>query len=286
MIDVEAAYHAGLASVAVKWGPTSIFELGSAAPDIFISKPSTLLRTDRLGGRAYIGEALTSSWAFYDHWGSVLHCDDDPTVYALGRYFTASDPRHAASALSAAVLSLKNDDTKAPVLGEAVGRAIDGLDWVPDYVIPVPMKPSQDRNRFERVLNTASEFFDSDIEVALDGLRCVKEVENYKQMNPLERAEAIAGAFASDYKWNGSKLLLVDDVYTTGGTTNECVRALKANGAGEIRVMALAKDQRTFAHKNCSVCGRSMRVRTNSSNNVKFWGCSGYPDHCQNTESF
>jgi HAD superfamily hydrolase (TIGR01549 family) len=284
--DIEAAYHAGVTSVAVRWGPASIFELSSSAPDIFMSKASTLLRRERLGGRGYIGEALTSGWPFHSHWGSILHCDDDPTVYALGRYFTASDPRHANSALSAAVLSLKNNDTHAKILGEAFGKAIANLDWAPDYVVPVPMKPSQQRNRFEHLLNEAVNYFDEDIELELKGLRCVKEIEGYKQMNALERAGAIKGAFQSNFKWNGNKLLLVDDVYTTGETTAECVRTLTASGGGEVRIMTLAKDQRVFSRKVCPACGRSMKIRTNSTTNVKFWGCSGYPDHCQNTEDF
>ncbi len=284
--DVEAAYHAGLTSVAVRWGPASIFELSSSAPDIFMSKVTTLLRRERLDGRGYIGEALTSRWPFHSHWGSILHCDDDPAVYALGRYFTASDPRHATSALSAAVLSLKSNDTRSKVLGEAVGKAIESLDWTPDYVVPVPMKPSQERNRFELLLNEAATHLDEDIELELKGLRVVKEIEGYKQMDPLGRAEAIKGAFQSNFNWNGNKVLLIDDVYTTGETTGECVRTLTASGAGEVRIMTLAKDQRVFSRKICSVCGRSMKIRTNSSTNVKFWGCSGYPDHCHNTESF
>lgn len=284
--DIEAAYHAGVTSVAVRWGPTSIFELSSSAPDVFMSKASTLLRHERLSGRGYIGEALTSGWPFHSHWGSILHCDDDPAVYALGRYFTASDPRHATSALSAAVLSLKNDDTQATILGEAVGKAIASLDWVPDYVVPVPMKPSQQRNRFEQLLNEAVEHFDEDIELEPKGLRVVREIEGYKQMNPLERAEAIKGVFHSDFEWNGTKILLIDDVYTTGETAGECVKTLAANGAGEVRVMAIAKDQRVFSRKICSACGRSMKIRENHTTHVKFWGCSGYPNECQNTENF
>lgn len=284
--DVEAAYHAGITSVAVRWGPTSIFELSSSAPDIFMSRASTLLRRERISGRCYIGEALTSGWPFHSHWGSILHCDEEPSVYALGRYFTASDPRHATGALSAAVLSLKNDDSQAKILGECVGRAIELLNWTPDYIVPVPMKPSQQHNRFKELLKSAAEHFNDDIEVKLNGLKTVKEVEGYKQMNALERAEAIKGAFDTDYTWGRAKILLIDDVYTTGETTRECVRILKANGAGEVHVMAIAKDQRVFARKTCPGCGRSMKIRENHTTHVKFWGCSGYPNHCQNTEDF
>ncbi|SKA41328.1 Phosphoribosyl transferase domain-containing protein [Enhydrobacter aerosaccus] len=165
-----------------------------------------------------------------------------------------------------------------------MGRAIGSLDWTPEYIVPVPMKPSQARNRFEQLLQFGANHFDEDIEVALDGLGCIKEIENYKQKNPLERAEAIKGAFTSDFTWNGAKILLIDDVHTTGGTTNECVRVLTANGAGEVRVMTLAKDQRVFARKTCPACSRSMKIRVNHTTNVKFWGCSGYPTYCQNTE--
>ncbi|GGI33625.1 MULTISPECIES: HAD-IA family hydrolase [Bradyrhizobium] len=242
--DIEASYHAGVTSVAVRWGPTSIFELSSSAPDVFMSKASTLLRREHSWPRLY--------------WRSV----------------------------SAAVLSLKSDDTHAKILGEAVGRAIATLDWAPDYVVPVPMKPSQQRNRFELLLNEAADHFDEDIELELKGLRVVKEIEGYKQMNSLERAEAIKGAFHSNFRWNNNKILLIDDVYTTGETTGECVRTLAASGAGEVRIMTLAKDQRVFARKTCPACGRSMKIRENHTTHFKFWGCSGYPHHCQNTENF
>ena len=79
------------------------------------------------------------------------------------------------------------------------------------------------------------------------------------------------------------RMLVVDDVYTTGSTTKECSRVLKGDGAREVRVLVLAKDQRTFGRKYCPECGRPMKVRT-SGKGVQFWGCAGYPDHCRNTE--
>lgn len=283
--DFEASYHAGLTSIGVKWGPASVFELASTAPDIFIDQPSTLLETDRLPGRNYMGEALTAGLPFFAHWGSILHCDQTPAVNSLGRYFTAGDPRHATAALSAAVLSLKDNDTRAPVLGRALGTAIASLDWTPDYVVPVPMKPSQERNRFAQVLEHAQATIGRSIGLIIDGLRCVKEVPDYKTKPALEREEAIRDAFVSNYTWKQGKVLLIDDVYTTGSTTNECIRMLKANDAAEVRVLCLAKDQRTFVRKTCPSCGRSMKIRTNSTTGARFWGCSGYPDHCRNTEN-
>jgi orotate phosphoribosyltransferase-like protein len=104
-------------------------------------------------------------------------------------------------------------------------------------------------------------------------------------MKQLQRSEATRGAFSSGFRWNGNDILLVDDVYTTGGTIKECAQVLERSGAGEVRCMVLGKDQRTFVTKDCPVCHRPMRVRTNSKSGAKFWGCTGYPDSCKHTES-
>jgi predicted amidophosphoribosyltransferase len=188
--------------------------------------------------------------------------------------------------LSQAILRLKNSDEPAAILGPALGQCIGILDWTPDFVVGVPPKPSQSRNRFEALLTEAAKSFAHDIELALDGLRCTKDVESYKAKGPHERREAIEGAFESTRQWRGSKILLVDDVITTGATTDECMDTLRSSGASEVRVMALGKDQRSYVWKDCPVCGRRMKVRTNRQTGEKFWGCSGYPDYCENTERF
>jgi HAD superfamily hydrolase (TIGR01549 family) len=283
--DTEAAYHAGITSIGVSWGLKTFSAVASAAPDLFIGDASTLLKTTEYDTFEYAAEALTSGQDFKTHWGTILRCEVDPTLYSLGRYFTASDPRHGGSALCAAVLSLKNKDTHAKILGQAVGRTAGNLDgWKPRYIVPVPPKPSQTRNRFEQVLAAAKPYLPASVEIYLHGLKCKKEVAGYKQMNASQRQEAIKGAFKTGYNWKRNDILLLDDVYTTGETVKECVRILKESGAGEIRCLTLACDQRAFIHKHCPSCNRSMKIRT-SGQGEKFWGCSGYPHHCQNTEN-
>jgi len=283
-IDVQASYHAGVPSIGAGWGVLNCEELSSAAPDVLLLTPSALLRLDELGRRGYFGEMLCRGVAPKAHRGSILPCGGSPERYALGRYFTTEDPRHAGSALSAHILTLKNVDDSAGPLGQALAAFVAQLDWTPDYIVPVPPKPSQGRNRFAAVLNAAEPLLPDDIEVALDGLQCVREIEGYKGMGALERASAIRGVFSCPWDWDGSKILLVDDVLTTGETIGEAGRVLLASRASEVRVVAFGKDQQTFARKECPACGRPMRVRTQRSTGDKFWGCSGYPQHCQNTE--
>ena len=81
------------------------------------------------------------------------------------------------------------------------------------------------------------------------------------------------------------RVLLVDDVLTTGGTMMECARVLTADKASEVRGVAFGRDQEAFVVKECARCGRRMRIRTNSATGENFWGCSGYPDDCRHTDS-
>ena len=38
------------------------------------------------------------------------------------------------------------------------------------------------------------------------------------------------------------RIILFDDIYTTGATANECAKMLKENGAKEILIFTIAKD--------------------------------------------
>src|SRR3546814_20304183 len=85
--------------------------------------------------------------------------------YALGRYFTTVDPRHGKAPLTSAVLKLKNDDTPASVLGQAVGYAVGQLPKKPRYIVTVPHKPSQQRNRFTKLLKAAEPLLPKGVEI-------------------------------------------------------------------------------------------------------------------------
>ena len=63
-------------------------------------------------------------------------------------------------------------------------------------------------------------------------------------LTKLERIENAKNVYAIKNTENirGKAVLLLDDIYTTGSTANECSKMLKDAGASEVTVLAIAKD--------------------------------------------
>ena len=64
-------------------------------------------------------------------------------------------------------------------------------------------------------------------------------------LNPEERVREIRGAFTirEDARdaIHGRTILILDDVLTTGATTNECAKVLKENGARRVYILAISR---------------------------------------------
>lgn len=55
------------------------------------------------------------------------------------------------------------------------------------------------------------------------------------------RLKNVAGVFQSRIRLEGRNILLVDDIFTTGATMNDCARALSLAGAGKVYAVVLAE---------------------------------------------
>ena len=74
----------------------------------------------------------------------------------------------------------------------------------------------------------------------LDKLWAVRGTRDQVELTAASRRENVAGAFESRGPVTG-RVLLVDDVMTTGATLNECARVLKTTGAREVHALTLCR---------------------------------------------
>lgn len=71
-----------------------------------------------------------------------------------------------------------------------------------------------------------------------------KNIIEQSKLNKEERQNNIQGVYSlqNPQKITNQKILLVDDIYTTGSTVNECSKILKQANPETIGVLVLAKD--------------------------------------------
>jgi ComF family protein len=113
-----------------------------------------------------------------------------------------------------------------------------------DGLVPVPLHPTRLRER---------EFNQSEALAELVGkwrglpvmnvLRRERYTTTQTQLDREERMENLHNAFAlrQNASMTGLRLLLVDDVFTTGSTVNECARVLRRAGAASVCVVTVAR---------------------------------------------
>jgi competence protein ComFC len=170
------------------------------------------------------------------------HCGNEKKfvlVYSLGNF----DERYQSLIYAFKYNQLINLGRR---LGYALGEKIkeDRGFLESDFIIPVPLHPSRKRKRgFNQseilALEVAQEL---NIPVLRDVLKRKKRTKDQTTLNAKQREENVRGAFKvkNEDRISNKKVILVDDVITTGATLRECAKTLIQAGAKEVLGITLA----------------------------------------------
>jgi ComF family protein len=131
----------------------------------------------------------------------------------------------------------------AGLLVEAAAPVLRGEAW--DLIVPVPLHPWKRRerefNQAERLARVLSRATGLPLETRV--LRRVVPTRTQTRLSRSERAANVRHAFAvrGGRPLKDRRVVVVDDVLTTGATTSACARALRQAGAGDVCAWTLAR---------------------------------------------
>lgn len=114
-----------------------------------------------------------------------------------------------------------------------------------NWIVPVPLhrlkKREREFNQAERLALVLSR--STGIPVNTNLLERVEFTRTQTLLTRPQRMENVRSAFRArrDVSLNGDKIVLIDDVMTTGATTSACAKILQKAGAGEICVWTVAR---------------------------------------------
>jgi ComF family protein len=126
------------------------------------------------------------------------------------------------------------------------GKNTDEI-WDNGVLIPVPL----DKNKLKaRGYNQSEELAKElstvlQISVVADVLIKTKSTKTQMELSKEEREKNLADAFIikNPEKISGKKIFLVDDVYTTGSTMQECTKVLRNSGAKNVWGITIAREE-------------------------------------------
>jgi ComF family protein len=131
----------------------------------------------------------------------------------------------------------------AGLLVRGAGAELRREDW--DGIVPVPLFPVKERERgFNQAVRLAAHLGSATgIPVQTGWVRRVRGTRTQTQLTRAERAANMDGAFAPcpGVAVKGARVVVLDDVLTTGATTSGCADALRRAGAADVVVWTLAR---------------------------------------------
>ena len=221
------------------------------------------------------GEIVESSEMLSPEAWALLNFIDDPMCRTCGVPFDVSelDEEEVGGLVCSSCLdqppmftvaraSLRYDDGSRGLLlaykhGDKTHMALPFSEWIKksgkeileqaDLLVPVPLHWTRLIKRRYNQAGLLAQCLSKKTGVSVDTTHLKRKRKTLPQghMKMDERRKNVKGAFAVLEKdrryFKGKNIVLIDDVYTTGVTVNECARALLEAGAESVKVLCVAR---------------------------------------------
>ncbi len=161
--------------------------------------------------------------------------------------------------------ALKYNDTSRDLVlgfkhGDQIQAILSFLPWLKaagqeflgeaDYIIPVPLHRWRLLARRYNQSAILAQRIGKDVGIPslITGLKRTRHTPSQGNLRSRDRQKNVNKAFAINARYKdrimGKSIVLVDDVYTTGSTVNECAKVLKKAGAKDVYVLCIARTVR------------------------------------------
>jgi ComF family protein len=179
------------------------------------------------------------------------------------RVLRAAAPYRASARSILLAFKFRGADFLGHHLGSVMVERIGVADFAPDEVTPVPATGRARRRRGYHAATVLAESIAVCLEVcyAPGRLRKVRETARQSGLALERRRSNVRGAF----RVSGSpppRILLVDDVATSGWTARECASALAGAGAKEVDVWCFARASRDDVDRDDELSVPDSRLST------------------------
>ncbi len=175
--------------------------------------------------------------------GFCPNCKNDKPAYAKFRAFA-----YYGGVIREAVHHLKylNDIGIARVLAGYLLKVVQAENWQFDLVVPIPLATTKleqrGYNQAERLARPLAEALGKPL--CADGLIRIKEKASQVDLDVQSRRENVRGVFeANPAIVKGKRILLIDDVFTTGATLDSASRALRDARSGLVYGVTVGKSE-------------------------------------------
>ena len=131
----------------------------------------------------------------------------------------------------------------APILSDLLYGFWKELGWEADLIVPVPLSEKRRAQRGFNQSEMIARYFAkrTGVPIAPGALMKIRHTAQQVGLNAEERRENLSGAFAAEEVMvKDKRILLLDDVMTTGSTFAECSAVLLKAGAGSVKCLSVA----------------------------------------------